>query len=82
MKNDIKALWKQFVTYFPGEIGYRVRRGFYSRKGAKFGKNVLLSAGVWIEHPDKFAIGNHSGIGNLLQWISTSPDIQITDLHI
>jgi len=69
MINKIKILlqfpvdvWKMFISYFPGEIGFKLRYRFWKKRLRFLGKNVKIDVGVYFQNPQFISIDDNCWI--------------------
>ncbi len=55
-------LYLMIITYWPGELGYKLRYYYYRPKLKYLGKDVLIDVGVLFKNPEFISIGNHCWI--------------------
>jgi len=73
---------KEFLTsllrFFPGDIGVRLRRIYYSKLLGKCGNHLSIREGVYFQHPGKIMMGNRIGI-NMYSMLEGFFGIEIGD---
>ncbi len=69
MKKVFKALvtfpfllYLQFITYFPGETGFALRRQYWRKRLKHLGKSSRIDVGVYFQNPEYISIGERSWI--------------------
>ena len=54
----LRDLAHAVLTFLPGESGIRLRRFYYGRRFRSCGRNLVVDAGVRIDHPDQISVGD------------------------
>lgn len=69
MINQIKIIlhfpvdvWKMFISYLPGAIGFKFRYRFWRKRLKFLGKNVKIDVGVYFQNPQFISIGENCWI--------------------
>lgn len=55
-------IWKMFVTYCPGEIGYILRRRFWKKRLKHLGRDVKIDIGIYFQNPSYIVIDDNTWI--------------------
>lgn len=55
-------IWKALISNFPGPLGYRLRRYYWSRRLKRLGKNVRIDCGVYFQNPKYISIADNAWI--------------------
>lgn len=48
------------ITYYPGPVGDKLRSMYWKRRLGHLGRHVILSEGVFFDHPRTIYIGDHT----------------------
>ena len=69
MINKIKVVlhfpvdvWKMFISYLPGPIGFKLRYRFWKNHLKFLGKNVKIDVGVYFQNPQFISIDDNCWI--------------------
>ncbi len=49
-------VWKMFISYLPGAIGFKLRYRFWKNRLKFLGKNVKIDVGVYFQNPQFISI--------------------------
>jgi acetyltransferase-like isoleucine patch superfamily enzyme len=55
-------IWNQFVSYLPGNIGFKLRYRFWKNRLKFLGKDVKIDIGVYFQNPQFISIDEQSWI--------------------
>jgi len=62
MEGEISGLIRCIIRNIPGDIGMKIRSKYYSSRFSSCGENPRIMESVFIDLPERIALGNNVGI--------------------